>query len=68
MLDDKTAELKKQGEDVYIPLLCDANTGWLRHDAMQVVNAVRDLDVYIEQPCLTYEGTYACIGLSFLSL
>ena len=25
------------------------------HDAMRVVRAVRDVDVYIEQPCLSYE-------------
>ena len=25
------------------------------HDAVRVVNGVRDLDVYIEQPCLSYE-------------
>lgn len=36
-------------------LVADANTGWLMHEAMRVVNAVRDVDVYIEQPCLTYE-------------
>src|SRR5262249_38719624 len=36
-------------------LIADANTGWLMHDAMRVVRPVRDLDVYIEQPCLTYE-------------
>jgi cis-L-3-hydroxyproline dehydratase len=36
-------------------LVCDANTGWLMHDALRVCRAVRDLDVYIEQPCLTYE-------------
>jgi cis-L-3-hydroxyproline dehydratase len=36
-------------------LVADANTGWLPHDAMRVVNAVRDVDVYIEQPCNTYE-------------
>ncbi len=36
-------------------LIADANTGWLMHDAMRVVRAVRDIDVYIEQPCLTYE-------------
>jgi L-alanine-DL-glutamate epimerase-like enolase superfamily enzyme len=36
-------------------LIADANTGWLRHDAMRVVRAVRDIDVYIEQPCLSYE-------------
>jgi len=36
-------------------LVADANTGWLMHDAMRVVDAVRDVDVYIEQPCLSYE-------------
>jgi L-alanine-DL-glutamate epimerase-like enolase superfamily enzyme len=40
-------------------LIADANTGWLQHDAMRVVNAVRDVDVYIEQPCLTYEECLA---------
>jgi len=36
-------------------LVADANTGWLMHDAMRVIRAVQDSDVYIEQPCLTYE-------------
>jgi len=36
-------------------LVADANTGWRMHDALRVVKAVRDVDVYIEQPCLTYE-------------
>ena len=36
-------------------LVADANTGWTQHEAMRVVRAVRDIDVYIEQPCLTYE-------------
>ena len=36
-------------------LVADANTGWMMHDAMRVVRAVRDLDVYIEQPCASYE-------------
>jgi L-alanine-DL-glutamate epimerase-like enolase superfamily enzyme len=36
-------------------LIADANTGWLPHQAMRIVRAVRDVDVYIEQPCLTYE-------------
>jgi cis-L-3-hydroxyproline dehydratase len=36
-------------------LVADANTGWSQHDAMRVVRAVRELDVYIEQPCLSYE-------------
>ncbi|MEM7224530.1 MAG: cis-3-hydroxy-L-proline dehydratase [Pseudomonadota bacterium] len=36
-------------------LIADANTGWLPHQAMRVVKAVKEVDVYIEQPCLTYE-------------
>ncbi len=36
-------------------LMADANTGWTRHEAARVVNAVKDIDVYIEQPCKTYE-------------
>ena len=36
-------------------LVADANTGWLPHQAIRVVRAVRDVDVYIEQPCLSYE-------------
>jgi L-alanine-DL-glutamate epimerase-like enolase superfamily enzyme len=36
-------------------LIADANTGWLMHDALRVVRGVRDVDVYIEQPCRTYE-------------
>jgi cis-L-3-hydroxyproline dehydratase len=36
-------------------LVADANTGWLRHQAMRVVAAVGDMDVYIEQPCKSYE-------------
>ncbi len=35
-------------------LIADANTGWLMHQAARVVRAVRDVDVYIEQPCLSY--------------
>ena len=41
-------------------LIADANTGWLRHEALRVVRAVRDVDVYIEQPCPTYEE---CLGV-----
>ena len=36
-------------------LIADANTGWLMHEAARVVRAVDDVDVYIEQPCLSYE-------------
>jgi L-alanine-DL-glutamate epimerase-like enolase superfamily enzyme len=36
-------------------LVADANTGWTRADAARVVAAVSDLDVYIEQPCASFE-------------
>lgn len=36
-------------------LVADANTGWLMHEAARVVRGVREVDVYIEQPCLTYD-------------
>lgn len=37
-------------------LIADANTGWLPHQAVRVIKAVRNLDLYIEQPCETYEN------------
>jgi cis-L-3-hydroxyproline dehydratase len=40
-------------------LAADANTGWRQHEAIRVVKAVRDVDVYIEQPCATYEECLA---------
>ncbi|MFO0900036.1 MAG: cis-3-hydroxy-L-proline dehydratase [Pirellulales bacterium] len=40
-------------------LVADANTGWTMHEAARVVNAVRDVDVYIEQPCASYEQCLA---------
>jgi cis-L-3-hydroxyproline dehydratase len=40
-------------------LVADANTGWTQHEAIRVVRAVSDVDVYIEQPCLTYEECLA---------
>jgi L-alanine-DL-glutamate epimerase-like enolase superfamily enzyme len=36
-------------------LVADANTGWRVDDALRVVKAVRDCDVYIEQPCRSYD-------------
>ena len=35
-------------------LIADANTGWTQHQALRVVHAVRAVDVYIEQPCMSY--------------
>jgi cis-L-3-hydroxyproline dehydratase len=40
-------------------LVADANTGWTQHAALRVADAVRDVDVYLEQPCPTYEQCLA---------
>ncbi|MGD0941670.1 MAG: cis-3-hydroxy-L-proline dehydratase [Terracidiphilus sp.] len=36
-------------------LIADANTGWSQHQALRVADAVRNVDVYLEQPCLSYQ-------------
>ncbi len=36
-------------------LVADANTGWLTHQALRVVRGIHDVDVYVEQPCASYE-------------
>lgn len=36
-------------------LVADANTGWLPHEAIRVSKLTADLDLYLEQPCATYE-------------
>jgi L-alanine-DL-glutamate epimerase-like enolase superfamily enzyme len=41
-------------------LVADANTGWTSGDALRVANAVKDLDVHIEQPCRSYAE---CLGV-----
>lgn len=40
-------------------LVADANTGWRQHEAVRVADAVRDVNVYIEQPCYSYEECLA---------
>jgi L-alanine-DL-glutamate epimerase-like enolase superfamily enzyme len=35
-------------------LIADANTGWTQHQALRVADAVRAVDVYLEQPCASY--------------
>ncbi len=40
-------------------LVADANTGWLMHKALRVVNALEGEDLYIEQPCSTIEECLA---------
>jgi len=46
-----TREILDRGE----VLVADANTGWLMHEAARVADGVAMLDVYIEQPCKSYE-------------
>ena len=36
-------------------LIGDANTGWTTQEALRVAAAVRDIDCFIEQPCVSYE-------------
>jgi len=36
-------------------LIADANTGWKQHEALRVAHAVAEVDVYLEQPCMSYE-------------
>ena len=44
-----TLDVVKPGDVV----IADANTGWLPHQALRVVHALRDRDYYVEQPCAT---------------
>jgi cis-L-3-hydroxyproline dehydratase len=48
----RAVRAKLQASDV---LVADANTGWLMHEAARVVRDVADVDVYVEQPCLSFE-------------
>ena len=47
----QAASLVQPGETAF----ADANTGWTVQQAVQVVRAVRDTGIMIEQPCMTYE-------------
>lgn len=51
----QTKALRRTEEITHMPLFCDANTGWKMHQALQVIQGVKDLAVYIEQPCFSYE-------------
>lgn len=44
------AEVLKAGD----VLVADANTGWSQHQALRVADAVSSVDVYLEQPCMSY--------------
>lgn len=45
----KVAEVMRPGD----VLIADSNTGWTAAGAIRIANSCSDLDVYIEQPCLT---------------
>jgi L-alanine-DL-glutamate epimerase-like enolase superfamily enzyme len=51
----KVAERLQTGD----VLVADANAGWSQHQAMRVADALRDIDVYIEQPCTSYRECLA---------
>jgi L-alanine-DL-glutamate epimerase-like enolase superfamily enzyme len=48
-------EQAQPGEEYY----ADCNRGWTRDQALRVMRQIRDLDVYIEQPCASYEDCLA---------
>ncbi|MFD2052073.1 mandelate racemase/muconate lactonizing enzyme family protein [Mesorhizobium calcicola] len=48
-------ENAQPGEEFY----ADCNRGWTRDQALRVMRQIRDLDVYIEQPCASYEDCLA---------
>ena len=52
----KAVRAKLQPGDV---LVADANTGWLMHEAARVVRELAEVDVYVEQPCLSLEECLA---------
>lgn len=55
---DTDIERIRAVRDILAPsdvLVADANTGWTQHAALRVAHAVRDVDVYLEQPCQTYD-------------
>ena len=39
---------------IKVNLISNLFPGWTAHDAMKIVKAVSHLDVYIEQPCVSY--------------
>lgn len=47
--------VRREDGTVAVSFVFFFTSGWKMHDALRVVNGVRDLDVYIEQPCLSYE-------------
>lgn len=53
-MDIERIHLAREELDKGSILIADANTGWKKHEAARVLDAIHELDVYVEQPCLTY--------------
>jgi cis-L-3-hydroxyproline dehydratase len=55
--DDDIARMRavREALDPRVSVMGDANTGWSVRAAARFVRGVEDLDVYVEQPCKTYE-------------
>ena len=51
----KTSSLLTAGDT----MVADANGGWTLGRAARIVNAIKDVNIYIEQPCVTYEECLA---------
>jgi len=55
----RDVEALRTAEDI---ILYDVNRGWTRQQALQVMSAVEDLNVKIEQPCETLDDIAAVVG------
>jgi len=47
-------------------LVADANTGWTQHNAIRVASGLAGLDVFIEQPCQSYDECKVVRGMTSL--
>jgi len=41
-----------------VPLYADANGGWLLEDGLRFVDHTRDIDYWLEQPCMSYADNH----------
>lgn len=47
-------------------MVADSNGGWVLADAMRVVRAIESFDIYLEQPCISYDECLAIRGRTSL--
>lgn len=59
VVDEKRIRAARDELDAHHVLDADFNTGLSRHEAVRVADAVSDVDVYLEQPCDSYEACRA---------